>query len=153
MVRVQCFLHQDEVPVRVLPAIQLHDPVAGLKSSFRRRRTRLNRGDHRIGGVHFLRERVHVQPGDNRDCQHDVHQRTGDNHNGSLPSRLCLKRSRIGRLLVSSLIAQHTHVSAKWNSGNAEIGIAPANAKQPGPETDAECLYFDANRQGRPKVP
>ena len=103
--------------------------IADSQAGLRRRLSRTHFADHRALDQQFFAR--HVDCGDERHRDQQIHERSGEKDQKALPFRLRQKLPRIARLILFGRIAGHAHVAAEGDEGDAVIGVSTLESEQP----------------------
>ena len=104
-----------------------------------------------------LRDRLlhphHRRDGDERQGDHDVHERSGEEDQEALPLRLGEELVRIPGHVLLGGIARHAHVAAQRDQRHAIVRVALSEAEQPLSEAEGEDEHSHAKELRHEEVP
>ena len=90
----------------------------------------------------------HVDHGEQADGKQDVHGRTGDGDDETMPARMRHELGRVACPCVHRVLATHLDVAAQGNCGDAVIGVASTKSEETFTETDGEDFHAHAQQLG-----
>ncbi len=132
------------LPCGIGDAVDLNDAIARLQVGLGSGGVGSNPINHgRL--VHKNRVFVvhHVNAGEQKDSQHNIHGGTGDGDEKTMPARVREKFRRIAGALIHGILAAHLDVAAQGNRADPIVGVSLAEAEQALAKADGENLDPD----------
>ena len=132
------------IPGRIASAVHRNDVIARHEAGLLRGGILQNANQiHGPVQERGLLAAAHVNPGDKKDGEDDVHGRTGQSDQHSLPPGLGEKLIGVALAFFERVVAGHLHVAAEGQSADAIIGVAALESPEARAEADGK--HLDAN--------
>src|SRR6185312_1491735 len=145
LVRVDGYPLNHVFPVGIFNILDLHDAVAGLNSSLRRRRAGKNAADVRVRRPFVVH---HVHAGKNRKGKNDVHGWSGNRDNEPLPARVAHELTSVPGTVFHRVFTGHLYVPADWKEADPVVCATFVKANQPLAKSEAEYFNPDVEQLG-----